>query len=70
MYIWLKKEKIKEYLIKNNITQQEFSEKLNLDKCYFSSLMNNKKNVSAKTRKKLQKLLNISVWDDLFYIKN
>lgn len=61
---------IREYRQKNNLSQEELAEKLDISWRHLQRLEHNESNTTVKTLKKIIKVLNISDKDILDYLKN
>ena len=61
---------IREYRQKNNYSQEELAEKLDISWRHLQRLEHNESNTTVKTLKKIIKVLNISDKDILDYLKN
>ena len=61
---------IREYRQKNNFSQEELAEKLDISWRHLQRLEHNESNTTVKTLKKIIKVLNISDKDILDYLKN
>ena len=61
---------IKEYRIKNGLSQEDLAEKINISWRHMQRLEHNESNTTVKTLKKLIQVLNISDEDILKYFKN
>ncbi len=61
---------IKEYRIKNGLSQEDLAEKINISWRHMQRLEHNESNTTVKTLKKLIQVLNISDEDILKYLKN
>ena len=61
---------IKEYRQKNNFSQEELAEKLDISWRHLQRLEHNESNTTVKTLKKQIKVLKISDKDNLDYLKN
>lgn len=66
---YLRSEKIQEYLLRKNKSQNWLAKRLQITSGYMSELVNGKKCASPVVREKLIKHLAISDFDDLFEIK-
>ena len=61
---------IKEYRIKNGLSQEDLAEKIDISWWHMQRLEHNESNTTVKTLKKLIQVLNISDEDILKYLKN
>lgn len=61
---------IKEYRIKNGLSQEDLAEKIDISWRHMQRLEHNESNTTVKTLKKLIQVLNISDEDILKYLKN
>ena len=61
---------IKEYRIKNGLSQEDLDEKIDISWRHMQRLEHNESNTTVKTLKKLIQVLNISDEDILKYLKN
>ncbi len=61
---------IKEYRIKNGLSQEDLAEKIDISWRHMQRLEHNESNTTVKTLKKLIEVLNISDEDILKYLKN
>lgn len=61
---------IKEYRIKNGLSQEDLAEKIDISWRHMQRLEHNESNTTVKTLKKLINVLNISDEDILKYLKN
>ena len=61
---------IREYRQKNNFSQEELAEKLDISWRHLQRLEHNESNTTVKTLKKLIQVLKISDKDILDYLKN
>ncbi len=61
---------IKEYRIKNDLSQEDLAEKIDISWRHMQRLEHNESNTTVKTLKKLIQVLNISDEDILKYLKN
>lgn len=61
---------IKEYRIKNGLSQEDLAEKIDISWRHMQRLEHNESKTTVKTLKKLIQVLNISDEDILKYLKN
>ena len=61
---------IKEYRIKNGLSQEDLAEKIDISWRHMQRLEHNESNTTVKTLQKLIQVLNISDEDILKYLKN
>ncbi len=59
---------IKKHLIINGMSQREFSKQINTSEQYLSQVLNDRKQLSPKTAKKISEVMNIG-FQQLFDIK-
>lgn len=58
--------RMKEYRIKNNLTQEEVANRLNILVSTYNMMENNKRRVSLEIAKQLEKIFNVSI-DEIFF---